>query len=158
MSNEQDTAQCNVSGCSSQNTLDARVARLMHSIGLLEALNSAQKLGIPKRTAIKQLHFTDIRRTHGEERVGSNRHVDARHKREMRLRCEHTGAQRVMRRRSRDIFAAEEELESFIQAADMAYDFDAQFASTDSAEPLESAREENNSEQPNSSCSERQGS
>ena len=103
-------------------SLSERIARLAHSLGLAEALLDATKRGVSKRNAIRQLHHTDIRRSRGEESQESNPHVDRRRKREMRIRPEHTGAQRMMRHRQRDIFAAELELETFIAAADAAYD------------------------------------
>lgn len=105
-----------------ENEKARRIASLEHSLELSLRIGAAKRSGISKRVAIKQLHFTDIRHSLGDQSAESNPHVDRRRKRTMRIRPEHTGAQRVMRARQRDIFAAETELEQFIALADAAYD------------------------------------
>jgi hypothetical protein len=100
--------------------LKQRIATLAHSLSLASAIGTTR--GTTKRNVIKQLHHTDIRRSNGEESVVSNPHVDLRRKRTMRIRPEHTGAQRMMRARQRDINAAELELESWIAQADIDFD------------------------------------
>jgi hypothetical protein len=105
--------------------LSDRIARLAHSIGLLEALNEAKHSGVSRRTAMRRMHANlDIRHSVGEEQGESNPHVDRRRKREMRLRPEHTGAQRMMRQRQRDILAGEEDTERLIHLADDEFDMD----------------------------------
>jgi len=106
--------------------LKRRIDQLAHSLALSKAIGAAAGLGKRKRDAIRQLHFTDIRESVGEEFSRSNPRIKGRTKREMRVRAEHTGAQRVMRQRQRDILAAEQELERFIIEADADYDAQAQ--------------------------------
>jgi len=101
--------------------LERRVASLAHSLALAQVVSG--KRGVAKRNAIRQLHHTDLRHSVGEERAESNPHVDRRRKREMKIRAEHTGVQRVMRRRSRDVYEGELDTERLIEAADVAYDF-----------------------------------
>lgn len=115
--------------------LSEQVARLKHSLALAEILLDAKKRGISKRVAIKQLHFTDLRHSHGEEHSGSNAHVDRRRKREMRIRRESYHGQKMLRARARDIYEGELDTERITALNDIAYDFDfdAQLASTDSA-------------------------
>jgi hypothetical protein len=102
--------------------LERRVASLAHSLALAQAV--AGKRGVSKRNAIRQLHHTDLRHSVGEERAESNPHVDRRRKREMKIRAEHTGAQRVMRRRSRDVYEGELDTLRLNEIADVAYEFD----------------------------------
>lgn len=120
-------------------SLSERIARLAHSLGLAEALLDAKKRGVSKRNAIRQLHHTDVRHSIGEERAESNPHVDRRHKRTMRIRPEHTGAQRMMRQRQRTIFAAQAELEQFIALADAAYELDVSPLEGDAREEQDNA-------------------
>jgi len=103
--------------------LDSRVASLAHSLALAQVV--AGKRGVAKRNAIRQLHHTDVRSSHGSELDRSNPHVsEPTRRRNMKIRAEHTGAQRVMRRRSRDVYEGELDTERLIEAADVAYDFD----------------------------------
>jgi len=102
--------------------LERRVASLAHSLALAQAVSG--KRGIAKRNAIRQLHHTDVRSSHGPELDRSNPHVsEPTRRRNMKIRAEHTGAQRVMRRRSRDVYEGELDTE-LIEAADVACDFD----------------------------------
>lgn len=116
--------------------LAASIAALQHSLRLATEIRDGKALGKSKRQVIRQLHHTDIRRSMGEEQGVSNPHTDLRHKRTMKIRAEHTGAQRMMRKRQRTIWAAEEELEHLIGAADAAYsiDFDAEVSASPSSD------------------------
>jgi hypothetical protein len=121
--------------------LSKRIASLAHSLALAKAVGTAT--GRAKRNVIKALHHTDIRYSHGEENGVSNPHVDRRHKRQMRIRPEHTGAQRMMRKRQRTIWDAEDELEQFIAKADIDFDADILASSELSESPImRDAREE----------------
>lgn len=125
--------------------LKQRIDSLAHSLRLAETLNTAIRAGVPRRK-VRFASAPDIRRSHGEEASGSNPHVDRRRKREMKIRLENRHGQRMLQRRSREIFEGELDTERLIAANDAAYDFDfdAQLASNELSEPQEGAREEQN--------------
>lgn len=120
------------------NRLAGRIEALKHSLALADAIAAGKALGKTKRTVIRQLHFTDLRHSVGEERAESNPHVDRRRKRAMRIRLESRHGQRVMRQRSRDIYEGEQDTERILAQNDIAYDFDFD-ASIAGANELDSA-------------------